>query len=309
MKSTLSTGDTSYRSCPATIRHRLIWAILPLFFFLFLFAPPASAAKVLIVGDLQYAFVADMANDIRSTLKTQVNDYAVADIKGRLNSVVERENAQVVIALGVDAVAEALRLPPDISVVYGLIVAPPKSARSNLTGVYMSPPVSEYVATVRRYFPAIGRLSVIGSPAMVRSLAGGDHTQLSIHQVGSSVDLVNTLGRLGESNALLLLPDVNLLTTSVMENIYAFSFRRNIPLLGISEGNVKHGALMALVFDAKTVSWQIGEKVRNILNGDDADQIPPSSPAKYNLFLNNNTARKMGISMPGDLLKKAKRIY
>jgi ABC-type uncharacterized transport system substrate-binding protein len=258
---------------------------------------------------MQYPFVANVANDIRSTLKTQVNDFTVADIKGKLNAVVERENAEVVVALGVDAVAEALRLPPDISVVYGLVVMPPKSSRTNLTGVYMSPPVSEYISTVRRYFPAIDTISVIGSPTMVKSLGGGTYTQVTSYQVNSSSDLVNTVGRLGKSDALILLPDVNLLTSSAMENLYAFSFRRNIPLLGISEGNVKQGALFALVFDAKTTSWQIGEKVQNILNGDDAGEIPSSPPGKYNLFLNTNTARKMGLKVPDELLKRSKKVF
>jgi len=280
----------------------LLWA-------LFVVSSPACAAKVLILGDMKYPFVANVANDIRSTLKTEVNDYSIGEVKGQLNTIVERENAQVVVALGVDAVAEALRLPPDISVVYGLVVTPPRSSRTNLTGVYMSPPVSEYLSTVRRYFPAMGTISVIGSPAMVKSLGGGANTQVTSYQVNSSSDLVNTVGRLGASNALILLPDVNLLTTSAMENLYAFSFRRNIPLLGISEGNVKQGALFALVFDAKTISWQIGEKVQNILNGYDAGEIPSSPPGKYNLFLNTNTARKMGLKVPDELLRKARRVY
>ena len=276
---------------------------------LFIVSSPACAAKVLIVGTMQYPFVAEVANDIRSSLKTQSSEYGVAEVKGKLGSVVEREGAQVVVALGNDAVAEAMRLPPDIAVVYGLVVTPPKSSRQNMTGVYLSPPASEYVAIVKRYLPAIGRVSVVGSPAMIRALAAGDQAQISTHQVASSVELLTTLNRLADSHALLLLPDVNLLTASVMENVLAYSFRRNVPLLGISESNVKQGSLLALVFDAKSVSWQIGERVQSILNGDDAGDMAPSPPRKFNLFVNANTARKMGISIPAELLKRAKKIY
>lgn len=109
---------------------------------LFIVSSPACAAKVLIIGTMQYPFVAEVANDIRSSLKTQSSEYGVAEVKGKLNSVVEREGALVVVALGNDAVAEALRLPPDIAVVYGLVVTPPKSSRPNTTGVYLSPPAS-----------------------------------------------------------------------------------------------------------------------------------------------------------------------
>jgi putative ABC transport system substrate-binding protein len=280
-----------------------------LLLFLLLFTSPACAAKVLIIGDIQYAMVADVASEIQASLRTQSSEYATGDVKGRLGSVVEREDAQVVVALGAEAVGEALRLPPSIAVVYGLVVAPVRSARENVTGVYMSPPVSEYVTTVRRYLPEIKKISVVGSQAMMKSLLGGDTAQVAAYHVNSSSDLVNTVNRLADARALLLLPDANLLTAPVMSNVYLFSFRKNIPLLGISEANVKQGSLFALVFDPKAVSRQIGEKVQSILNGVDAGEIPASPPKRYNLYINSNTAHKMGIEIPDEMVRKAKKIY
>lgn len=278
-------------------------------FLLLLFSSPACAAKVLIVGDIRYALVADVVAEIQLSLRSQVREYAISDVRGRLGAVVEREDAQVVVALGMDAVTEALRLPPAIAVVYGLVVVPPRNDRSNVTGVYMSPPVSEYVATVRRYLPAITKVSVVGSQTMIKSLIGGDKSQVAAYHVGSSSELVNTISHLVDTKALLLLPDANLLTASVMENVYLFSFRKGIPLLGISEANVKQGSLFALVFDPKAVSRQIGEKVQTILNGVDAGEIPASPPRRYNLYINGNTAQKMGIEIPDEMLRKAKKIY
>jgi putative tryptophan/tyrosine transport system substrate-binding protein len=280
-----------------------------LLFSLLLFSSPAVAAEVLIVGDIQYKPVAEMVSEIKSTLRWQVKEYAIGDVRGKLDGIVERENARIVVTLGMDAVGEAFRLPPSIAVVYGLVIAPPKSARSNVTGVYMSTPASEYVATVRKYLPSIKWVSVVGSQNLMNVLLGSAPPQVAAYHVGSSSDLVNTVSRLNNAEALLLLPDVNLLTSSVMENVYLFSFRNNVPLLGISEGNVKQGSLLALVFDPKTVSRQIGEKVQNILKGTAAADIPPSPPRKFNLFINTNTARKMGIEIPDEMLKKARRIY
>lgn len=280
-----------------------------LLFFLLMLTSPACAAKVLIVGDTQYAIVADVVSQIQASLRTQSNEYATADIKGRLGKVVEHEDAQVVVALGMEAVGEALRLPPSIAVVYGLVVVPPRSGRANVTGVYMSPPVSEYISTVRHYLPELTKVSVVGSQNMMKSLFGGSHAQVSAYAVGSSTDLVTTVNRLADTRALLLLPDANLLTAPVMSNVYLFSFRKNIPLLGISEAHVKQGSLFALVFDPKTVSRQISEKVQAILGGTDTDDILPSPPRKYNLYVNSNTAQKMGIELPDEMLKRAKRVY
>jgi ABC-type uncharacterized transport system substrate-binding protein len=274
-----------------------------------LFASPACAAKVLIIGDTQYAMVADVVSEIQLGLRTQSKEYKTSEIKSRLGDVVERESAQVVVALGVEALSEAMRLPPSIAVVYGLVVVPPKSSRPNITGVYMSPPVSEYVAAIRKYLPSVGRVSVVGSPSMIKGLLSGESAHIDTYHASSSADLVSTVNRLKDARSLLLLPDTNLLTAQVMSNIYLFSFRNNIPLLGISEANVKQGSLFALVFDPKTVSRQIAEKVQAILSGSEASEISSSPPRKYNLYINSNTARKMGISIPDEMLRKAKKIY
>jgi ABC-type uncharacterized transport system substrate-binding protein len=144
---------------------------------------------------------------------------------------------------------------------------------------------------------------------MMKSLLGSDAPHVSAYHVASSSDLVTTVNRLADTRSLLLLPDANLLTAPVMSNVYLFSFRNNIPLLGISEANVKQGSLFALVFDPKAVSRQIGEKVQNILNGVDVGEIPASPPRRYNLYVNSNTAHKMGIQIPNEMLMKAKKVY
>lgn len=298
-----------YNTCHSIFRRRTpLIATLFLIFLLFM-SSPASAAKVLIVGDIRYALVADVAAEIQLTVRSQTRQFAVSDIKGQLHDVVEREAAVVVVALGSDAVAEALRLPPDISVVYGLVTIPPRTNRANITGVYMSPPVSEYVATVRRYLPGLARLSIVGSQSMLKNLNGSDHAHTSIYNVASSADLLNTVNRLTDTRALLLLPDTNLLTAQVMSSLYLFSFKKNIPLLGISEASVKQGALFALVFDHKTVSRQIGAKVQKILSGVEAEELQDSPPGRYNLYINAKTAEKMGIEIPDEMLRKAKRVY
>ncbi len=134
------------------------------------------------------------------------------------------------------------------------------------------------------------------------------HTLLCIASAipQSSVDTIN---HIEESHALLLLPDISLLTSSVMDNIYLFSYRKSIPLLGISEGNVRQGSLFALVFDPAGVGRQIGEMARGVLGNADMEEMQPEPPKEFNLFINRNTARKMGIAIPDEMIKKAKRIY
>lgn len=276
---------------------------------LFLVPAPALAARVLIVGDTQYAMVAGVASGIQRSLKAQARAYATSDVRGRLGSIVERESAQVVVALGVEAVGEALRLPPSVAVVFGLVVVPPPTARANVTGVYMSPPVGEYLAVLDRHLPALDRVAVVGSPSLMKRLVGGDSAHVAAYPVGSSSELAGALDRITDARALLLLPDADFLIAPVLSKAYLLSFRRNIPLLGISEANVRQGALFALVFDPRAVSRQIAEKVHDILNGSHASDLPVSPPAGFDLFVNSGTAMKMGIELPAEMLNRARRVY
>lgn len=270
----------------------------------------AGAADILVVGELQYRQVAEVAAEIRVTQRAQVKELATAEVKGRLESIVDRENARVVVALGVDAIMEALQLPPGIPVVYGLVISPPATSRPNVSGVYMSVPVAEYQAVVRRHLPALNRVAVVGSPQLMAALVGSDTSHLALHRVASATDLLNTVNRLAESTqAILLLPDVGMLTAATMEKLYLHSFRTGMPVLGLSEGNVKQGSLFALVFDAKATGRQIGEKASAILQRAEARDAVHAPPRKFNLFINANTARKMGISIPDEMLKKAKKVY
>jgi len=143
----------------------------------------------------------------------------------------------------------------------------------------------------------------------MKTLFHGDKAQATAYEVDSPSGLVDTVNRLVNTRALLLLPDANLLTAPVMSSVYLFSFRNNIPLLGISEANVKQGSLFALVFDPKVVSHQIGEMVQTLLNGVDTTEIHASPPRAYHLYINSNTAEKMGVAIPDEMLKKAKKIY
>jgi ABC-type uncharacterized transport system substrate-binding protein len=269
----------------------------------------ALAARVLVVGDTQYAMVAGVASDIQRSLMAQARAYSTSEVRGRLGPIVERENAQVVVALGAEAVGEALRLPPSVAVVFGLVVVPPPNGRANVTGVYMSPPVGEYLAVLQRHLPAINRVAVLGSPSLMKRLLGGGSAHVAAYPVGSSSELAVALDRISDARALLLLPDADLLIAPVLSKAFLFSFRRNIPLLGISEANVRQGALFALVFDPRAVSRQIAEKVDDILDGTNASELPVSPPARFDLFVNSGTATKMGIALPAEMLSRAKRVY
>lgn len=283
--------------------------LLPSFLIVFLFSSSAEPANLIVVGDTRLQPVIDIISGIKETLNIPVKAYFPADVKGRLSSIAAQEDARVVIALGRDAIDEAFQLPSSIAVIYDLVITPPRVNRPNTTGFYMGTPVKEYIALIRTYLHSIRRVAVLGSPETLSVLEGAGEPQVASYVVTSSYELVNTINRLDSVDAILLLPDVTLLTTTAMDEVYLISFKRGIPLIGLSGKQVRQGALLALVFDPVHVGRNIGEKASNAISGSDMGKIRPSPPDKFELYINMDTARKMDITIPDELVKRAKKVY
>jgi len=272
-------------------------------------AATCRATDVLIIADAQLKPVLEVTQGVRKTLHASIRTVAPAEVRGNLAAVVQRENARVVIALGREALTEALTLPPSIPVIYDMIVTPPAINRPNTAGFYMATPASEYAELVRNYLPALKRVAIIASRDFLNILAGEVSAPVSTYSVKNMVEFVTTVKQLNNTDAVLLLPDSGIMTSTAMEEAYLLSFRRRIPLLGVSERHVKEGALLALVVDMGHVGKIIGEAASRALKSGSVGQPSASPPRKFDLYLNMDTARKMRISIPDEVVRMARKAY
>ena len=273
-----------------------------------MFTSQAKAAEVIIVGDTRLKPVAEIIAGIRKTLKSSITVYSSDDIKGTLRSIIAKEQPRIVIPLGRGALAEAQNLPASITVIYGLVLTPPSPGRPNTTGIYMATPVREYADLLNKHLHSIKKVAVIGNSEQLGLLNGGK-SRLDTYGVQSSIELVEILKQLSNIDAVLLLPNAQLLTPATMEEVYLLSFRKRIPLLGISEKQVRDGALLALVADLTDMGREIGEYTSLVMRGTHTNQLSPAPARRFDLYLNTETARKMGIQVPDGLVRAAKGIF
>lgn len=267
------------------------------------------AADVLIIADAQLKPVVEVTQGLRKTLRASTRTYSPNEVRGNLAAVVQREGARVVISLGRDALALALTLPPSIPVIYDMVVTPPAISRPNTAGFYMATPTSEYAELVRKHLPSLKRVAVVASSNFLNILDNDTSSIVRAHSVKNVVEFVTMVKQLDNVDAILLLPDSGVLTSTAMEESYLLSFRRRIPLLGVSERYVKEGALLALVVDMVHVGKVIGEYATSALKNGRIGQPSATPPRKFELYLNMDTARKMHISIPDELLRIAKKSY
>ena len=266
----------------------------------------SQAAEVLVVADTQLRPAMEIISGIRKNLGASLKIISPAEAKRGLNNIVEREDSRVVVALGKEALTEALALPSGIPVIFDMVVTPPPITRPNTTGFYLATPVREYTDLIRKHLRSLRQLAVVGSRDQLLLLGRGE---ASSYAVRDTSDFVATVRRMNDADAILLLPDTTVLTTAALDEAYLLSFRKGIPLLGVSERNVKEGALVALVVDMVNVGRLIGDAAGKALKGVNLGQFPPSPPRKFDIYLNTATARRMKIDIPDEMVRMAKRVY
>ena len=267
------------------------------------------AADVLIICDTQLRPVTEIVSGIKKTLKSPFRVYSPSEVKGTLDSIVVQEDAKVVVALGKSALMEALRLPPSVPVIYDLVVVPPLISRPNTIGFYMATPTREYAELFRNHLQSIRKFAVVGNRDQLDILARGGLPQQTAFGVRNSVEFVDAVRQMTDADAILLMPDISLLTPAAMNEAFLISFKKGIPLFGVSEQNVKEGALLALVVDTVNVGKLIGATAARVLRGGELGQVLASPPRKFDMYLNTATASRMGIEIPGEMMRMAKRVY
>lgn len=285
--------------------HIILYTLLSIL----LIGAPCRAADVLIIADAQLKPVMEVTQGLRKTLRASTRTYSPAEVRGALAATVQRENARVVIALGREALAEALPLPPSIPVIYDMVVTPPAINRNNTIGFYMATPSSEYADLVRTYLPMLKRVAVVASQPFLNLLADNVSAPLNPHSVKNTVEFVAMVRQQENADAIMLLPDSTVMSSAAIEEAFLFSFRRHIPLLGISERHVKEGALLALVVDMVNVGKIIGDYATKALKSGSVGQQPAMPPRKFELFLNMDTARKMRVTIPDEVVRMARKAY
>lgn len=276
---------------------------------MFLLPTPSPAAEVLVVADTQLRPATEIISGIRKSLGSSLKIISPEEARRGLRGALEREGARVVVALGKEALAEALTLPSEIPVIFDMVVTPPAISRPNTTGFYLATPVREYSELIRKHLHSIRQFTVVGSRDQLSLLGRGDTPQQAAYTVRNTAEFVSAIRRLEGTDAILLLPDTAVLTTAALDEAYLLSFRKGIPLLGVSERNVKEGALVALVVDMVNVGRLIGSAAAKALKGVDIGQFPPSPPRKFDIYLNTATARRMKIEIPDEMVRMAKRVY
>lgn len=182
------------------------------------------------------------------------------------------------------------------------------------SAIYLDQPWARQFALIRHVLPNRTRIGILLGPdsaelaASLRAAAKAAGLVAVIENAPTEADLLPALRQLlGDSEALLAVPDPTIYNKNSIQSILLTTYRQQVPLFGFSPSYVKAGALAAVY----TVPEQIGQQAAEMIQRLAVERaLPPPQPPRYFLVGSNaQVARSLGIPLDDDatLLSKLKR--
>lgn len=283
---------------------------------------PTEAAKILALKSADV----DVYNDALEGFKSASQGSTIVEYdmegdfqKGKKFLARAKSGARpdLILAIGVWALQVVAEEIQDIPVVFAMVLNPTTvigQEAHNITGASMNVPIEQQLTLLKKVSPQAKRIGVIYDPSktgwLVRQaerIARDQGVRLVTKAIASSKDSVAALDAMqDEIDALWIVPDLTVLAPESVQYMLLFSFRHKIPVLGLSENQVRMGALLGLSFES---GWDIGsqaaELASGILSGRSVGEIPFTTARKVRLTVNLKSAGKLGVHIPKEILDRA----
>ena len=124
-----------------------------------------------------------------------------------------------------------------------------------------------------------------------------------------AVDIDRTLAELANKapDGLLILND-STLGGGVRARIVTFARERHLPSASLGSGYAQAGGLLSLGTDMGFIFRRAAEYVDRIIHGARPSELPVQRPAKFQLSVNLDTAKTLGLSIPPAILARADEV-
>ena len=140
--------------------------------------------------------------------------------------------------------------------------------------------------------------SSVSSPRL-RSGAQKHRLKLNEQIVSGERDLASAVQLVtGESDVILATPDSAVFSPQTIQGVLLSSYRARVPLIGFSPAYTKAGALISLHSSVRQLAEQTAEMVRLSVAG--SGLPPPQVPRDFEISINRQVARSMGIELPSE---------
>lgn len=170
---------------------------------------------------------------------------------------------------------------------------------SLISAIYLDQPLERQLALVSAALPAakdIGVLYAAPPPELenLRKLSAAKKFALQEQLVDHDHPLASALSDLLEtSEVLFVLPDAAVYSSDTIRNILLETYRKQVPMIGISPSYVRAGALCAVYSTPQQIARQAAEVIEQFAA---SGKLPPGQyPNEFEVSVNTQVARSLGL--------------
>jgi len=299
--------------------------VLVLFLLPVVMASPAAAARVAVLMSAKVDEYEDAVRGFKGAFPHQI--VALYDMdtdldRGRkqLADIESKVKPDLIFAVGIWALQVVVSRPSPVPVVYAMVLNPPSIIgvdTKNITGASINVPVEQPIWLLKQLQPQVKRIGVIFNRAKTgylvtraQAVARNEGLELITREISSAKDAIGALESFQDGiDALWIVPDETVLSQTMVQQMLLFSYRRKIPLIGLSDRHAQMGALFALSFaSSEDIGRQAGEIAQAILGGRAAADVPYTTARKLYLTVNLKAAHKLGLEIPQAILARATNV-
>lgn len=188
---------------------------------------------------------------------------------------------------------------------------------TNVTGISDHKPIEPQLELIQTLVPEVKQLGYVYSAGEVNSVTVLKELEAAAQKVGISVVAVavqrsadiGTAARSlnGKVQAIYISEDNAVV--SAYEALHKAALEAKIPVIAADSDTVKRGALAAYAVNQYDIGVATGKVAARVLRGEKAGEIAVQDVNEFELSVNQKTAADLGITLPEDLLNKAKDVF
>ncbi|MBN1913128.1 MAG: hypothetical protein JW788_01870, partial [Candidatus Omnitrophica bacterium] len=196
------------------------------------------------------------------------------------------------------------------------MVLNPQNSSISPPGVAMDIPISVKLGEFKKFFPQTKVIGTVYTSQFAlryeEALDACDKLGLSLvaKKINSQNEFSGAVDEIIKKvDVFLMIADTNLYLPKTTEYLLIQCMQRNIPVIGLSSGYAKAGALIAFDCDYKDMGKQTAELAARILKGDLTAKKEIILPRKIKYSLNALVAERLGLKLSSEVLERAEEVF
>ena len=238
-----------------------------------------------------------------------------------------RRKVAVIVAFGAPAVLPAVAATPTIPIVFSIggdpiklgIVRSLNRPAGNATGVYLfaTDIEAKRLGLLRDLVPTSALIGVLLNPNNANAETQSKDVQEAARAIGQKIQIVHagteaalgtTFTTLAQMRADALLVGGDPFFNNRRNLLVLHATRQGIPAMYDQREFVEAGGLMSYGTSLSDAYRQIGIYTGRILRGEKPADLPVVQPTKFELSINLNAAKALGLEIPATLLARADEV-